>query len=167
MQTAETAYVAAQDDAAAKAALDKSKTYETNHDMIPAYEVLASLPVSQQGIVKDDLTRLTPEYVTAASDKAKDIAQLYDTIKGIGDEKAVETAYKYLGNAYELSTDDATKQGFQVRIQNLSDELSAWFLDRAENSLSKPLGSGTEIGWAYLKEAESSKASTLKPFATR
>jgi hypothetical protein len=162
LATAEKEYTAAQDDAAAKAALDKSKTYEAQHDMIPAYEVLASLPERQQGIVKDDLTRLTPEYVTAASDKAKDIAQLYDTIKGIGDEKAVETAYKYLDNAYDLSTDDATKQGFQVRIQNLSDELSAWFLDRAKHSLAKPLGSGTEIGWAYLKEAESYKASNLE-----
>jgi hypothetical protein len=162
LQSAETQYTAAQDDAAAKAALDKSKTYEASHDMIPAYEVLASLPERQQGIVKEDLTRLTPQYVTAASDKAKDIAQLYDTIKGIGDEKAVETAYKYLGNAYDLSIDDAVKQGFQVRIQNLSDELSAWFLDRAKNRLSKPLGSGTEIGWAYLKEAESYKGVNLE-----
>ncbi|KAA6456239.1 hypothetical protein DYQ86_25930 [Acidobacteria bacterium AB60] len=162
LENVEKEYAAAQDDAAAKSALEKSKNYEQQHDMIPAYEVLASLPVRQQTIVKDDLTRLTPEYVTAASDKAKDIAQLYDTIKGIGDEKAVETAYKYLGNAYDLSTDDTIKQGFQVRIQNLSDELSTWFLDRAKHNLSKPLGSGTEIGWAYLKEAESYKAANLE-----
>jgi len=162
LQTAEKEYGAAQDDTAAKTALDKSKAFELQHDMIPAYEVLTSLPDRQQGIVKDDITRLAPEYVTAASDKAKDIAQLYDTIKGIGDEKAVESAYKYLGRAYELTPDDTAKQGFQVRIQNLSDELSAWFLDRAKHSLQKPVGSGTEIGWAYLKEAESYKATNLE-----
>lgn len=162
LQTAEKAYSDAQDDTAAKAALEKSKAYESQHDMIPAYEVLTSLPERQQGIVKDDIARLAPDYVMAASDKAKDIAQLYDTIKGIGDEKAVETAYRYLGRAGELSADDAARQAFQIRIQNLSDELSTWFLDRAKHSLSKPLGSGTEIGWAYLKEAESYKGANLE-----
>jgi tetratricopeptide (TPR) repeat protein len=162
LQTAEKAYGAAQDDEATKAALQKSKDLELQHDIIPAYEVLTSLPARQQGMVKEDIDRLTPDYVTAASDKAKDIAQLYDTIKGIGDEKAVENAYRYLGRAYELTPDDAMKQGFQVRIQNLSDELSTWFLDRAKHSLQKPLGSGTEIGWAYLKEAEAYKAVNLE-----
>ncbi len=162
LQNAQKEYAAAQDDEAAKAALEKSKNFETQHDIIPAYEVLTSLPDRQQGIVKEDIVRLTPDYVTAASDKAKDIAQLYDTIKGIGDEKAVESAYKYLGRAYDLTPDETAKQGFQVRIQNLSDELSAWFLDRAKHSLQKPLGSGTEIGWAYLKEAEAYKAANLE-----
>jgi hypothetical protein len=162
LQTAEKAYAAAQDDEGAKAALEKSKNFELQHDMIPAYEVLTSLPERQQGIVKDDIVRLAPDYVTAASDRAKDIAQLYDTIKGIGDEKAVESAYRYLGRAYDLTPDDGVKQGFQVRIQNLSDELSAWFLDRAKHSLQKPLGSGTEVGWAYLKEAEGYKGANLE-----
>ena len=49
-----------------------------------------------------------------------------------------------------------------MRIQNLGDELSVWFLDRAKHSLQKPLGSGTELGWAYLKEAESYKAANLE-----
>ncbi len=162
LQAAEKANSDAQDDAAAKAALEKSKAYESQHDMIFAYEVLTSLPERQQGIVKDDITRLAPDYVTAASDKAKDIARLYDTVKGIGDEKAVENAYRYLDRADELTADEAAKQGFHVRLQNLSDELSAWFLDRAKHSLSRPLGSGTEIGWAYLKEAEFYKGANLE-----
>ena len=162
LKTAQTAYEEAQDEAGAKTALEKSKDLELQHDLIPAYEVLTSLPDRQQTIVKEDIARLAPEYVVAASNRAKDIAQLYDTIKGIGDEKAVESAYRYLGRAYDLSADDAAKQGFQVRIQNLSDELSAWFLDRAKHSLLKPLGSGTEVGWAYLKEAESYKAANLE-----
>ena len=130
--------------------------------MIPAYEVLTSLPDGQRLIVKDEIARLAPDYITAASQRAKDIAVAYPTIQGIGDEKAVESAYAYLQRASELSTEDADKQAFQLRMQNLGDELGVWFLDRAKHSLQKPLGSGTELGWAYLKEAESYKAANLE-----
>ena len=153
---------AAQDQAAANAALEKSKAYELQHDMIPAYEVLTSLPESQRVIVKDEITRLAPDYITAASQRAKDIAGAYPTIQGIGDERAVESAYAYLEHAYDLSEDEKAKQDFQTRIQNLGDELGSWFLDRAKHSLQKPLGSGTELGWTYLKEAESYKAANLE-----
>jgi hypothetical protein len=155
-------YGAAQDASAATAALEKSKGYELQHDMIPAYEVLTSLAEGPRAIVKEEITRLAPDYVTAASQRAKDIATAYPAIQGIGDEKAIESAYAYLQHAYELSEDEAAKQAFQTRIQNLADELSAWFLDRAKHSLQKPLGSGTELGWAYLKEAESYKAANLE-----
>ncbi len=153
---------ATQDQAAANAALEKSKAYELQHDLIPAYEVLTSLPDGQRLIVKDEITRLAPDYITAASQRAKDIAVAYPTIQGIGDEKAVESAYAYLQRASDLSVEDADKQAFQLRIQNLGDELGVWFLDRAKHSLQKPLGSGTELGWAYLKEAESYKAANLE-----
>ncbi len=153
---------ATQDQAAANAALEKSKVYELQHDMIPAYEVLTNLPDSQRLLVKDDIVRLVPDYITAASQKAKDIAGAYPTIQGIGDERAVEGAYAYLQRAYELTEDEKAKQDFQTRMQNLGDELAAWFLDRAKNRLQKPLGSGTELGWAYLKEAESYKAANLE-----
>ncbi len=162
LKAAQKEYAAEQDDAAAKAALEKSKTLELQKDMIPAYEVLTSLTDAQQALVKDDIARLEPLYVTAAAQRAKDIAQAYPTIAGIGDEKAVESAYAYLERAYELSTVDADKGGYQLRMQNLADELSTWFLDRAKHSLQKPLGSGTELGWAYLKEAESYKAANLE-----
>jgi hypothetical protein len=159
---AEKEYTATQNQTAATAALEKSKMYELQKDMIPAYEVLTSLPEGQQAIVKDEIARLAPQYVTAASQRAKDIAKAYPTIQGIGDEKAVESAYAYLQHAYELTEEEADKQAFQTRMQNLGDELSAWFLDRAKHSLQKPLGSGTELGWAYLKEAESYKAANLE-----
>lgn len=162
LKTAQKEYLNEQNEAAAKAALEKSKTFELQHDMIPAYEVLTSLSEPQQALVKDDIARLEPDYVTAASQRAKDIAKAYPTIQGIGDEKAVENAYAYLEHAVELSTVDADKQSYQLRLQNLGDELSAWFLDRAKHSLAKPLGSGTELGWAYLKEAESYKADNLE-----
>ena len=150
-----------QDRTAANAALEKSKNYELQKDMIPAYEVLTSLPDTQRLIVKDEIARLAPTYVTAASQRAKDIAGAYPTIQGIGDERAVENAYAYLQRAVDLSEDPA-RQDYQLRMQNLGDELAAWFLDRAKHSLQKPLGSGTELGWAYLKEAESYKAANLE-----
>ena len=99
LKGAEKEFHATQDQAAATAALEKSKAYELQHDMIPAYEVLTSLPEGQQLIVKDEITRLAPDYITAASQRAKDIAVAYPTIQGIGDEKAVESAYAYLQRA--------------------------------------------------------------------
>lgn len=151
-----------QDQAAANLALEKSKEYELQKDMLLAYEVLTALPEPQRVIVKDDIARLTPDYITAASQRAKEIAGAYGAIHGIGDEKAVEGAYAYLQRAYDLSDVDTDKQAFQLRLQNLADELSAWFLERAKYSLARPLGSGSELGWAYLKEAESYKAANLE-----
>src|SRR6266702_4100367 len=119
---------------AANAAHEKSKMYELQHDMIPAYEVLTRLPDGQRLIVKDEITRLAPDYITAASQRAKDIAGAYPTIQGIGDERAVENAYAFLQRANDLSEDQAARQDFQLRIQNLGDELAAWFLDRAKHS---------------------------------
>ncbi len=162
LKAAQKQFEAAQDDAAAKAALDKSKTLELQKDMILAYEALTGLSPSQQVLVKDDIARLEPAYVTAASQRAKMIAGAYPTIGGIGDEKAVENAYALLERAEELSTEDGDKQGFRLRMQNLSDELSAWFLERAKHSLQKPAGSETELGWSYLKEAEAYKAGNLE-----
>lgn len=162
LKAAQTQFAAAENEAAAKSALDKSKAFEQQKDTISAYEVLATLSQSQQGLVKDDIERLEPAYVLAASQRAKEIAQAYPTIGGIGDERAVEQAYAYLSHAYELSEVDADRQGYQLRMQNLADELAAWFLDRAKHNLQKPLGSGTEIGWAYLREAESYKAANLE-----
>jgi tetratricopeptide (TPR) repeat protein len=153
---------AAQDAVAANAALEKSKNYELQKDLIPAYEVLTSLPEGQRAIVKEEIERLAPGYILAASQRAKDIANAYPTVQGIGDEKAVESAYTYLQRASELTEDESQKQAFQTRMQNLGDELSVWFLDRAKHSLVRPLGSGTELGWAYLKEAEAYKAANLE-----
>jgi len=159
---AEKEYTTTANQTAANAALEKSKMFELQKDMIPAYEVLTSLPEGQRMIVKDEITRLAPLYVAAASQRAKDIATAYPTIQGIGDEKAVENAFAYLQTASELTEDETQKESFQTRMENLGDELSVWFLDRAKHSLQKPMGSGTELGWAYLKQAESYKAANLE-----
>jgi hypothetical protein len=102
LATAQKELNAVQDQAAANAALEKSKAYELQKDMIPAYEVLTALPEPQRLIVKEEITRLAPDYITAASQRAKEIAGAYPTIQGIGDEKAVENAHAYLQRASDL-----------------------------------------------------------------
>jgi hypothetical protein len=152
----------AQDQAAAKAASEKSQNYEAQKDYIDAYDALNNLTPAQQAIVADEMTKLVPQYVQAASDRAKSITKSFSEIKGIEDERQVELAYSLLQNAYKLTEDTSAKAGFETRIENLADELSVWFLDRAKHFLEKPAGSFTEVGWAYLKEAESYKASNLE-----
>jgi hypothetical protein len=151
----------AQDEIAARKAVETSQQYETQKDFINAYEVLSNLSASQQRVIAGEMTRLAPEYVQAASDKAKAIVKNYPDIKGIEDERQIEQAYALLQSAYKLSDDPAAKASYQTRMENLGDKLSEWFLDRAKHYLEKPAGSFTEVGWAYLKEAESYKATNL------
>jgi len=152
----------AQDQAAAKAASEKSQNYEAQKDYIDAFNALNELTPSQQAIVADQIAKLIPAYVQAASDRAKSITRSFSEIKGIEDERQVELAYSLLQNAIKLSDDSGVKAAFETRAENLADELSAWFLDRAKHFLDKPAGSFTEVGWAYLKEAELYKASNLE-----
>jgi hypothetical protein len=152
----------AQDQAAAKAASEKSQNYEAQKDYIDAFNALNELTPSQQAIVADQIAKLIPAYVQAASDRAKSITRSFSEIKGIEDERQVELAYSLLQNAIKLSDDSGVKAAFETRAENLADELSAWFLDRAKHFLDKPAGSFTEVGWAYLKEAEVYKASNLE-----
>jgi hypothetical protein len=152
----------AQDQAAARAASEKSQNYEAQRDYIDAFDALNNLTPSQQAIVADQITKLIPAYVQAASDRAKSITKSFSEIKGIEDERQVELAYTLLQNAIKLSDDSNAKAAFETRADNLADELSAWFLDRAKHFFEKPAGSFTEVGWAYLKEAELYKAQNLE-----
>jgi hypothetical protein len=151
----------AQDEVAARKAVETSQQYEAQKDFINAYEVLSNLSASQQKVIAGEMTRLAPQYVLAASDKAKVIVKNYPDIKGIEDERQIELAYALLQNAVKLSDNDAARDSYQTRMENLGDQLSDWFLDRAKHFLEKPAGSFTEVGWAYLKEAESYKATNL------
>jgi hypothetical protein len=161
LKDARVKFAIAQDEVAAKLAVGKSQEYEAQKDFVNAYEVLSNLTASQQKVIAGEMTRLAPEYVQAASDKAKVIVKNYPDIKGIEDERQIELAYALLQNAYKLSDDDAARASYQTRFENLGDKLSEWFLDRAKHFLDKPAGSFTEVGWAYLKEAESYKATNL------
>jgi len=146
-----------QDREAADKAEETSKQYEAGNDIIRAYETLSSLPPDQAKLVEDDMERLKPACVQAASMAAKNLQQAHYPIRGLADEISMERAYVYLRNAYELSDNES----FQDRTGLLGDELSAYLLDQAKRYLAKPSGSGTELGWTYLMEALPNKASNL------
>jgi hypothetical protein len=146
-----------QDREAADKAEETSKQYEAGKDIIRAYETLSSLPPEQAKLVGDDMERLEPAYVQAASTAAKNLQQAHYPIHGLADEISMERAYVYLRNAYELSENDS----YQDRMGLLGEELSAYLLDQAKRYLAKPSGSGTELGWTYLMEAQPYKASNL------
>ncbi|MGD0347672.1 MAG: hypothetical protein ABSA85_13000 [Terracidiphilus sp.] len=146
-----------QDRDAADKAEEISKQYEASKDIIRAYETLSSLPPDQAKLVDDDMERLEPAYVQAASTAAKNLQQAHYPIRGLADEISMERAYVYLRNAYELSENNS----YQDRMGLLGEELSAYLLDQAKRYLAKPSGSGTELGWTYLMEAQPYKASNL------
>ena len=149
--------VIVEDKAGAAKALASSKEFEDAKQILKAYEVLDNLPKNQRALVSDDLDRLEPSYVLAASQAAKELRQAHDPIKGIADEAAIESAYNYLKKAYELSQNES----YDDRMELLGNDLSAYFLDMAKQKLAKPQGSGTELGWTYLTEALPYKASNL------
>jgi hypothetical protein len=155
LKNAQEQLVVARNAAAAKAALQRSSDAEQQHDMIQAYEQLSSLTLAQQALVADDMKRLAPAYVLAAAQKAADLRKAHVPIQGIGDGYEMENAYTYLQHAFELSQDEK----YQDQMGLLGDELSTYFLAQANHYLEKPEGSGTELGWAYLQEALSYKAS--------
>jgi hypothetical protein len=155
LKNAQEQLVIAKNAAAAKAALQRSSNAEQQHDMIQAYEQLSSLTLAQQALVSDDMKRLAPAYVQAAAQKAAELGKAHVPIQGIGDGYEMENAYTYLQHAFDLSQDEK----YQDQMGVLGDELSTYFLAQANHYLEKPEGSGTELGWAYLQEALSYKAS--------
>jgi hypothetical protein len=146
-----------QDKAAAQKAQAESASYEQQKDILKAYEVLDELPDSQRKLVQDDLGRLQPAYIQRCSQVAKEVRQAHEPIRGVSDEEGIEEAYHYLAKAYKLSGDES----YHDRMDLLGDELSAYLLDQAKGFLAKPSGSGTELGWTYLSEAFSYRASNL------
>ncbi len=149
LQAAQKQLAIAQDKAAAQKALDVSKTYEDQKDMINAFETLYFLPASQKAIVADDIERLKPGYVAAAAQEAKDLQKAHSALAGIADEIEIERAYTYLQRLYELTQQDSYKDTMAI----LADDLSNYFVARAKLYLDKPAGSGTELGWTYLDES--------------
>jgi hypothetical protein len=143
--------------AAAAKALETSQTYESQHNLIRGYEVLANLPETQRKLVATEMKALEAGYITAASAEAKGLRQAHDPIRGLADEIGIENAYRLLQNAYNLSQNES----YRDRMNLLGNELSAYLLEQAKHYLGKPGGSGTELGWTYLTEAEGYKAENL------
>jgi hypothetical protein len=125
--------------------------------MLRAYEVLANLPATQQALVADEMKTLEPAYVQAAAAEARNLHQAHSPIRGLADEVGIEKAYTDLQNAYQLSENDTYKDKLDLD----GNELSAYLLDQSKHYLSKPGGSGTELGWTYLEEARQYKAANL------
>jgi hypothetical protein len=157
LKNARAQLVIAQDQAAAADALKTSNELEQKHDIIRAYQVLASLSPAQQALVADDMERLTPLYVQSASQEAKSLRQAHDPIRGLADEIEIENAYTYLQSAYQLSGNET----YRDRMSLLGNEVSTYLLNQAKHYVAKPAGSGTELGWTYLSEALAYKAANL------
>src|SRR5229473_2517904 len=145
------------DKRASNAALQQSQALSAQGQYIQAYEVLSSLPPAQHSMVADELQRLGPLYVQAASDTAKDLQQAHDPIRGLKDELEIERAYGYLHQANALGNDPKLKD----RMDDLADKLSDYYLQQAKRYMEKPLGSGAGLGWSYLDKALAYQASNL------
>ncbi len=145
------------DKRAANLALQQSQVMGTQRQYIQAYEVLSNLPPSQRSLVVDELQKLGPSYIQAASDTARDLQQAHDPVRGLRDELEIERAYGYLHQAYALSNDPKLKD----RMDDLADKLSEYYLQQAKRYMEKPLGSGAGLGWSYLDKALDYQASNL------
>ena len=146
--------VSAQNREAAEAAIATSSSYAQKNQYVEAYEVLANLPAAQQKYVSDQLTELQKNYVTAASRRALKLEEIHLPIRGRADEDAVCQAYDLLNRASAISGDPALK----LKLDVLSDKISAYYMEQARRYLEKPMGSGVGLGWMYLAEAQHYKA---------
>jgi hypothetical protein len=136
---------------AADGALAKSESFAEQHQYIDAYEVLAALPKAPRALVAERIQSLEPDYVKAASDKAKTLQMAHTPIHGGADEVGVLRAYDLLGAAYGLSEDD---KNLKLRLDLVSQNLSDYYLQEAKRYLQKPLGSGVGLGWLYLDQSQ-------------
>lgn len=150
LNEAESQLNAARDRQAVQRALAESKDYADNKQIIEAYEVLAELPDPQRALVNDQMETLKKDYPAAAARRAQKLQEIHIPIHGRADEDAVLEAYELLTRAAAITGDPATK----LRLDLLSDKISAYYLDQAKRYLDKPLGSGVGIGWLYLNQAD-------------
>jgi hypothetical protein len=108
-------------------------------------------------MASEAMKALQAGYVIAAAAEAKSLHQAHTPIRGPSDMAAIEKAYIYLKNAYQLSQDESYKD----KMDLYGDDLSAYLLDQAKIYLAKPVGSGTELGFACLEEARKYRASNF------
>ena len=135
---------------AVQRAIAKSKDYADNKEFIEAYDVLAELPDGQRALAAEQIAVLKKDYVPAALRRAQKLQEVHLPIHGRADEDAVQEAYELLTRASTLSPDPAIR----LKIDLLSDKISAYYLDQARRYLQKPQGSGVGLGWLYLDEAD-------------
>ncbi len=139
-------------------AVQQSRALAAAGQFIQAYETLSNLPSPQRSMVAEEMNHLSPSYVQAASETAKELQQAHDPIRGLRDELEIERAYGYLRQAYTLSNDPKLRD----RQQDLADKLSDYYLQQAKRYMEKPLGSGAGLGWSCLDKALPYKGSNLE-----
>jgi hypothetical protein len=151
LRKAETGLEASQSRRAADLALAKSQGFADDRDYIDAYEVLVALPKGARQLVSERIQELEPDYIKAASEKAKTLQLAHTPIRGKADEVGVLRAYDLLQSAHGLSEDD---KSLKLRLDLLSDTLSDYYLQQAKRYLEKPLGSGIGLAWLYLDQSQ-------------
>jgi len=92
---------------------------------------------------------LSHDYISAAVRRAQKIQESHVPIKNPTDESAALEAYVLWNRASSLGDDPA----ITVKRDFLSAKISAYYLDQANRYLQKASGSGTGVGWLYLKQA--------------
>ena len=150
LKNAETQLAVTRDRQVVTQAIQQSSTYAENKQIIEAYEVLANLPEAQRSQVAEQMNALSEDYAAAATKRAQRLQDVHVPIRGKADEDAVREAYTLLAHASAISGDPATK----LRLDLLSEKISAYYVDVARRYLDKPLGSGVGLGWLYLLEAQ-------------
>jgi hypothetical protein len=135
--------------AAARAALQKSQDAETGGDIVRAYEVLDDLPADQHALVTERLGSLKDQYVQVAEGAATNEQKAHQPVNGITDEEGIQRAYGYLQRCYRLTGDPT----LQDRIALLGEDLTAYYLQQGKKYADKPDGTGVNVAWTYLSEA--------------
>ena len=92
--------------------------------------------------------------MAAAFRRAQKLQEVHLPIRGRADEDAIRQAYGLLDRASSLSGDPAMK----LKLDLLSDKISAYYVEQARKYFEKPMASGVGIGWLYLAEAEHYKS---------
>lgn len=150
LKNAESQLTATRNQQAATQALEQSKAYADNKQLIEAYEVLASLPDGARALASQQMEALSKDYAVAASKRSQKLQELHVPIHGRADEDSARQSYDLLSRASIITGDPAMK----LRLDLLSDRISAYYVDVARRYLEKPQGSGVGLGWLYLGEAQ-------------
>jgi hypothetical protein len=149
LKTAKQQETAALNKKAADTATAKSQSFESDGDIISAYEVLDDLPRAQHALVTERLDSLKDKYLKQAQDKATRQQKAHYPINGLSDETGIQEAYDLLQRCSLISDNS----DIQTRILVLADYLSDYYLKQGTRYVAKPAGIGSNVGWTYLTEA--------------
>ena len=105
---------------------------------------MANLPDQQRVLVVDQMEALKKDYSPAAARRAQRLQEIHLPIRGRADEEAMRQAYELLRRSGAISNDPAIK----LKLDLLSDKLSAYYLDQARRYSAEAAGFGSRPGLA-------------------